>query len=128
MIYDDGYAFIGEILRALLGMFQIIFCLFSKILIANFCFVAEMGHFSYVALDRINKQRARKEVQWRKRTGQQIAGDEDKNDGTLNDYQSGAYWTVIFTSFLCINAFLNIKTMNVTFFVFTLSLILILSG
>ena len=87
-----------------------------------------MGHFSYVAFHRINKQRARKEVQWRKRRGQQIAGDEDKNDDTIDDYQSGGYWTVIFTTFLCINAFLEIKTMNVTLFVFTLSLTLILSG
>ena len=80
------------------------------------------------SFNHINKQRARKEVQWRKRRGQQIAGDEDKNDDTIDDYQSGAYWTVIFTSFLYINAFLEIKTMNVTFFVFTLSLMLILSG
>ena len=80
------------------------------------------------SFDHINKQRARKEVQWRKRRGQQIAGDEDKNDDTIDDYQSVAYWTVIFTSFLCINVFLNIKTMNVPFLVFTLSLILILSG
>ncbi|CAF2743160.1 unnamed protein product [Rotaria sp. Silwood2] len=63
----------------------------------NFCFVGEMGHFSYVAFDRINKQRVRKEAQWRKRRGQQIAGtedtenDEDKNDDTIDDYQSGAY-------------------------------------
>ena len=63
MIYNDGCLSIGEILHALLGMFQIIFCFFSKILIANFCFVAEMDHFSYVAFDRINRQRARKEVQ-----------------------------------------------------------------
>ena len=85
MIYNDGYLSIGEILQALLGMFQIIFCFFSKILIVNFCFVAEMGHFSYVAFARTNKQRA-KEVQWRKRRGQQIAGDEDKNDDTIDDY------------------------------------------
>ena len=84
MIYNDGYLSIGEILHALLGMFQIILCFFSKILIANFCFVAEMGHFSYVAFDRINQQRARKEVQWRKRRGQQIADDEDKNDDTID--------------------------------------------
>ena len=63
MIYNDGYLSIGEILHGTLYMFQIVFCLFSKILIANFCFVAEMGHFSYVAFDRINKRRARKEVQ-----------------------------------------------------------------
>ena len=62
MIYNDGYLSIGEILHEILGLFQIIFCLFSKILIANFCFVAEMGHFSYVAFDCINKQRTRKEV------------------------------------------------------------------
>ena len=48
MIYNDGYLFISEILRAPLGMFQIIFCFYSKILIAKFRFVAEMGHFSYV--------------------------------------------------------------------------------
>ncbi|CAF4611643.1 unnamed protein product [Rotaria sp. Silwood2] len=76
MIYNDGYLSIGEILHELLG---------------------EMGHFSYVAFDRINKQRVRKEAQWRKRRGQQIAGDEDtendedKNDDTIDDYQSGAY-------------------------------------
>ena len=63
MTYNDGYLSIGEILHALLSMFQIIFCFFSKILIANFCFVAEIGHFSHVAFDRINRQRARKEVQ-----------------------------------------------------------------
>ena len=91
MIYNDGYLSIGEILHALLSMFQIIFCFFSKILIANFCFVAKMGHFSYVAFDRINKQRARKEVQCRKRRGQQIADDEDKNDDIIDDYQSGIY-------------------------------------
>ena len=55
MIYNDGYLSIGEILHGILGMFQIIFCLFSKILIANFCFVAEMGHFLYVAFDRARK-------------------------------------------------------------------------
>ena len=91
MIYNDGYLSIGEILHALLDMFQIIFCFFSKILIANFCFVPEMGNFSYVDFDRINKQRARKEVQWRKRGGQQIADDEDKNDDIIDDYQSDAY-------------------------------------
>ena len=90
MIYNDGYLSIGEILHALLGICQIIFCFFSRILIANFCFVAEMGHFSYVAFDRINKQRARKEVQWGKRRRQQIADDENKNDHTIDDYQSGA--------------------------------------
>ncbi|CAF3902416.1 unnamed protein product [Rotaria sordida] len=64
---------------------------------------SEMGHFSYVAFDRINKQRVQKEAQWRKRRGQQIAGDEDtnddedtdddedKNDDTIEDYHSGAY-------------------------------------
>ena len=91
MIYNDGYLSIGEILHALLGMFQIIFCFFSKILIANFCFVAEMDHFSYVFFNHINKQRVRKEVQWRKRRGQQVADDEDKNDDTIDDYQCGAY-------------------------------------
>ena len=91
MIYKDGYLSIDEILHRILGMFQIIFCLFSKILITNFSFVAEMGHFSYVAFDRINKQRVKKEVQWRKRRGQPIAGDEDKNDDKIDDYQSGAY-------------------------------------
>ena len=48
MVYNDGYLSIGEILHGILGMFQIIFCFFSKILIAKFRFVAEMGHFSYV--------------------------------------------------------------------------------
>lgn len=97
MIYNDGYLSIGKILHELLGISQIIFCFYSKILIANFCFVGEMGHFSYVAFDRINKQRVQKEAQWRKRRGQQIAGDEDtendedKNDDTIDDYQSGAY-------------------------------------
>ncbi|CAF3823104.1 unnamed protein product [Rotaria sp. Silwood1] len=52
---------------------------------------SEMGHFSYVAFDRINKQRVKKEAQWRKRRGQQRAGDEDKNDDTIEDYHSGAY-------------------------------------
>ena len=91
MIYNDGCLSIGEMLHALLGMFQIIFCFFSKILIANFCFVAEMGHFFMFSFNHINKQPVRKEVQWRKRRGQQIAGDEDKNDDTIDDYQSGAY-------------------------------------
>ncbi|CAF2743150.1 unnamed protein product [Rotaria sp. Silwood2] len=76
MIYNDGYLSIGEILHELLG---------------------EMGHFSYVAFDRINKQRVQKEAQWRKRRGQQIAGDEDtdndedKNDDTIEEYHSGAF-------------------------------------
>ena len=61
------------------------------ILIANFYFVGEMGNFSYVSFDRINKQRVRKEAQRRNRKGQQIAGDEDKNDDTIYDYQSGVY-------------------------------------
>jgi hypothetical protein len=56
-----------------------------------------MGHFSYVALDRINKQRVKKEAQWMKRRGQQIGDDEDtdddedKDDYTVEDYHSGAY-------------------------------------
>ncbi|CAF4571202.1 unnamed protein product [Rotaria sp. Silwood2] len=57
----------------------------------------ETDHFSYVAFDRINKQRVKKEAQWKKRRGQLILGDEvtdndeDKNDDTIEDYHSGAY-------------------------------------
>jgi len=58
-----------------------------------------MGHFSYVAFDRTNKQRVKKEAQWKKRRGQQTGDDEDtdndkdeeNNDDTAEDYQSGAY-------------------------------------
>ncbi|CAF1300157.1 unnamed protein product [Rotaria sp. Silwood1] len=78
MIYNDGYLSIGEILHELLG---------------------EMGHFSYIAFDRMNKQRLKKEAQWRKRRGQQTGDDEDtdndkdeeNDDDTAEDYQSGAY-------------------------------------
>ena len=55
-----------------------------------------MGHFSYVAFDCINKRCARKEVQWRKRRGQQIAGDEDKNDDTIDD----SVWCILNCDFL----------------------------
>ena len=56
-----------------------------------------MGHFSYVAFDHhTNKQRVQKEAQWRKRE-YQIADDEDKNEATIEDYHSGAYWSVTFT-------------------------------
>ncbi|CAF5030746.1 unnamed protein product [Rotaria sp. Silwood1] len=58
---------------------------------------SEMGHFSYVAFDRINKQHVQIEAQWRKRREKQIAGDEDtdndedKNDDTIEEYHSGAF-------------------------------------
>jgi len=58
-----------------------------------------MSHFSYIAFDRMNKKRLKNEAQWRKRRGQQTGGDEDTdnyededtNDNTVEDYQSGAY-------------------------------------
>ena len=56
MMYNDDYLSIGEILHELLGMSQIIVCFCSMVLIPNFCFLGEMGHFSYVAFDRMDKQ------------------------------------------------------------------------
>ena len=97
MICNAGYLSIGEILHKLLDMSQIVVCFCSMVLIPNFCFLGEMGHFSYVAFDCINKQRVPEEAQWKKRRKYQIAGDEDtgndedKNDVTLEDYHSDAY-------------------------------------
>ena len=51
-----------------------------------------MGHFSYAAFDhRMNKQCVQTEAQWRRKREYQIAGDEDKNEATIEDYHSGAY-------------------------------------
>ena len=55
-MYNAGCLSIGEILHELLGMSQVIVYFCSMVLIPNFCFLGEMGHFSYVAFDRMNKQ------------------------------------------------------------------------
>ena len=91
-MYNDDYLSVDEILHKLLGMSQIIVCFCSIVLIQNFCFLGEMSHFSYVAFDRMNKQRVqKKEAQWRRKREYQIAGDEDKNDATIEDY----HWCIL---------------------------------
>ncbi|CAF0911615.1 unnamed protein product [Rotaria sordida] len=80
MIYNDGYLSIGEVLYQVLD---------------------ELGHFSFIAFDRMNKQRLKKEARWRKRREQQTGdnenmsndndSDEDHDDDAVEDYQAGAY-------------------------------------
>ncbi|CAF3807638.1 unnamed protein product [Rotaria sp. Silwood1] len=88
MIYNDGYLSIGEILHELLG---------------------EMGHFSFIEFDRMNKQRLKKEAQWRKRRGQPAGGggdsnndeDDDTNDDTIEEYHLAPF-EVLLLSCCCI--------------------------